>query len=215
MTTESPAGSFSERLAERIERAQLTQSALADQSGLSQSMISRLVSGDRTPTMTQLVALARVLGCLPGALVQDTTEAGVLEEWVSSEQYQESERTRLRLEGELDEQRARNRALEGERDSLNTLIRNRQEEAAALERRAIHAEAALEGERQARAEVQRDLSALRSNYHELQVKLEEATAKLVTLGRQVQQLKEGAAVSTVVGTAIGAILGGLAASSRR
>ncbi len=215
MTTESPTESFSERLAERIERAQLTQSALADQSGLSQSMISRLVSGDRTPTMTQLVALARVLGCLPDALVQDTTEAGVLEEWVSSEQYLESERTRLRLEGELDEQRARNRALEGERESLNTLIRNRQEEAAVLERRAIVAEAALAGEQRARLQAESDLGSLRAEHHALKVTLEEAKAKLQTLRRQLQQVKEGAAVSTVVGTTIGAILGGLAASSRR
>lgn len=49
----------------------------------------------------------------------------------------------------------------------------------------------------------------------LQVTLEATKAKLVTLKRQLQQVKEGAAVSTVVGTAIGAIIGGIASSSRR
>ena len=47
----------------------LSQGALAELAGTTQSYVSRIESGVRTPTLDTLVALASVLGCTLDALV--------------------------------------------------------------------------------------------------------------------------------------------------
>ncbi len=54
---------ISTRVAAARERAGVSQRKLARKSGLSQTTLSRIESGDRTPTIPELFILADALGC--------------------------------------------------------------------------------------------------------------------------------------------------------
>jgi transcriptional regulator with XRE-family HTH domain len=66
-----------ERLRELRERVGLSQEKLAHQAGLSSAVVFR-IEQDRpgNPTLSTLVALARVLGITPGNLVDELTREG-------------------------------------------------------------------------------------------------------------------------------------------
>lgn len=53
---------YSERISCAINFSGLSQRQLSEASGISQSTISRIVSGDRVPTVPELVSLASALG---------------------------------------------------------------------------------------------------------------------------------------------------------
>jgi transcriptional regulator with XRE-family HTH domain len=64
---------FGQALAARRKTAQLTQESLAELSGLHRNYIGDLERGERNPTLTTLVSLARALECSPGDLVDGAT----------------------------------------------------------------------------------------------------------------------------------------------
>lgn len=60
-----------DKIKRRREKAGMTQKDLADASGLTQSSVSYYESGERTPSLKTLAALAKALGTKAEALVRE------------------------------------------------------------------------------------------------------------------------------------------------
>jgi transcriptional regulator with XRE-family HTH domain len=60
-----PTSTFNDWLRRELKARRMTQRQLADRSGVDHSTISRLLSGDRVPSLATVLKLARALGGLP------------------------------------------------------------------------------------------------------------------------------------------------------
>jgi transcriptional regulator with XRE-family HTH domain len=66
---------FASWLQERMEERGISQRMLAMRAGVSHSSVSRLLSGDRSPSLPTAIALLRVLAVDPLAMAAPTIEA--------------------------------------------------------------------------------------------------------------------------------------------
>lgn len=77
---------FGERLQSALEARGKSQSWLADECGLSASIVSRLVSGDREPKPEHVIGIASILACSIADLLDGTEQADLLIGWVRVEE---------------------------------------------------------------------------------------------------------------------------------
>jgi len=190
---------FRVRLAELLGQLQprRTQAWLADESGLSRSVVSRLLSGDRNPTLEHADCLAPVLGVDLAGLLRGTDAEARLQEarqWVRRKDLEQAIASLATYEGKLNDLEARVRDAVTARDVARTRETEARQANESLKRE-------LRVERRRLRRAQREADRNRKLYAE-------AAAEISRLAGQIEELSGEVQVSgrsSRVGAALAAV----------
>jgi len=177
--------------------------------------MSRILSGERTPNMGHLVDMARALDWMPQELVVGTEHQDVLDEWVSAEEYSESELERFQLKRERDALDARLLAICGERDALQAQAAGLRNDVAKLSQRVADARIAMDTARTAEQQALSELEVTRRARDVLLGQRNDAIRRATRVQEDLLQSRKETVGVGVVGTLVGSFLGALASESRR
>ena len=230
---------FPDRLRTLMAEQGLSQGQLAELAEIAPAGLSRILSGDRLPSMAQLLAIAPILKVTVAELVGGTTAEEVLSAWVPQERYDESERERLAALNRLE--------VEGVNlASRDAEIKSLRERVAELSNRNAHVETELAKQRgelelgrqhgeQLRkvladsAVLQAENSGLVARVAQLEGRLgeshvqltnvtrafQDAQARFLDVRNQLAHAHNGAALAALLGGVFGAYVASSSTGSRR
>lgn len=123
MTNEGELIRFAKHLRSLIKAKGISQNEFARRAGMSQAVVSRIVSGTREINMEHAVRIAGVLEITTRELVFGTTAASVLSDWIPTAEFTRLEHERVAVCRELELARAEIAAKNAEISSLKSSLR--------------------------------------------------------------------------------------------
>lgn len=114
--------SLSIRIRQLRDEKGLTQTQLAQKAELDSAVLSRLLSGEKTPRMEHVLALANALEINPIELIFGTEHENILEKWVSIEEFKKQAIEKDSIEKKYEDVLISNKSLQNENESLKNRI---------------------------------------------------------------------------------------------
>ena len=214
---------FAARVRQVMSQRGITSMNLAQQAGITPSLLSRLITETETarrePQIEHILALARGLELAPAELVAGTDAEQVLGQWLPREEFENEVKARGQAQAEASELRTELAGVRSELQTLKTELEQMNQEVSRASQRAAEAEASA----------RRDLPALRAARSAAEAKLAQALAErnqaqeaanqnyrewanaqsqALALQRQVANADSKAVILGLVGAAVGAMLSG-------
>lgn len=196
----------------KLRSGKFSQTELAERADLAPAALSRILSGERTPKMEHLLALASALEVTVAELVDGTDAASAISDWVRREDYEAVEAKRLQIEKELLAERAQVQALGAEGRSLKAQMSALQTEIARLSQRVAEMSAEAEGERARREASEAAAQTAVAHGHQLRLELERTQQQLKNLRADLERSGKAQVATGVVAAALGALAGAVVAS---
>lgn len=188
---------FAVHLKELIAARELSQSQVASRSGLSQSIVSRLCTGDRKPSMNLLFALTKGICCSMEELVAGTEQEHALSQSASVERIDDVHRQWVQSETDKDIFR---RQLAGEKARADSATRKISAlQAEQIKNRAIIEQAKVSEDRARRAED--SVARLELELTEMEAQLEASRARELESQKIADEARREAQAATLAARA--------------
>lgn len=204
MTT-TPTVPFGERVRD-LRGERLSQTDLAERSELAPAALSRILSGERTPRMEHLLAIASALDVTVAELTAGTDAAASLTAWVTRETYEEAEGRRIEAEKALAARSAAGHAMEAENRALKAEMGRMQANLGALHQTIAEMRAAAFGERAARDAAVQAAAASDARAHRLEWALAQAQRHAAALQADLERSGKAQVATGVIAAALGALV---------
>lgn len=203
--TSAPVVPLAERVRE-LRGQRMSQTELADKTELAPAALSRILSGERTPRMEHLLALAAALDVTVAELIAGTDAADIAGDWVPRGVYEESEGRRIEAERSLAAQAASIHASEAEKRALRTELGRLHAMVAGLQQAVAEARATAEGERAAREAAASHAAAAEQRAQRLEWALAQAQRKAAALQADLERSGKAQVATGVIAAALGALV---------
>jgi len=179
---------FADRVRPLREEKGWSQNELAEHADLAPAALSRILSGDRDPRMEHLIALASALDITLTELVEGTTAARIVQDWIPRARFEDSEKARVDSLRERDIARADAAARTAEVTSLKRTLKTLTGRIEALEGEQVQSRMEVEAARLQR----RELSELREQKANLDAECSRLEAQAGELSQAVEESNQQA-----------------------